>query len=280
MKRIFSVFFTASLIMTLLILPISASESGSEIAVTEAITEAVAETAATEAVIGSEEASAVIDIIENSGSKAEAIIALAEELGITVEEAEQLINAVLMVGDKYLGESEIWVKFSKFVTEDIKFWTLVVVLGVASISMVIMIIMMAAKVNPNTRKTRKNSEQTVKFNEEIAYEISQTLEKMQNMFIETIQKNTEFKEVINSKEEKITALETEYSQKSKDMLISGVYVLRMLKLICDRTAMPLADKSIIDVFYAKGVEALKKNLSESDAELADKVLETLERIGK
>jgi hypothetical protein len=280
MKRVFSVFFAALLLMTLLILPISASESGSEAAETEVITEAVIETAATEAVIGSEEASAVIDIIENSGSKAEAIIALAEELGITVEEAERMINAVLMVGDKYLGESEIWVKFSNSVTEDIQFWAVIIVACVAALSMIGMIFMMVAKVNPNTRKSKANSEQAVQFSAEISQAYSQTLAKMEKMYAEALEKEALYEASLQAKEDKIISLEETYEKEHKALVTATSCALRVLKLVCDRTAMPMIDKATVDNFYSIGVDALIDGLEKGDAEKLDGVLKLLDKVGK
>ena len=260
-------------------MPISASESGSEAAETEVITEAVIETAATEAVIGSEEASAVIDAIENSDSKAEAIIALAEELGITVEEAERMINAVLMVGDKYLGESEIWVKFSNSVTEDIQFWAVIIVAGVAALSMIGMIFMMVAKVNPNTRKSKTNSEQAVQFSAEISKAYSQTLEKMEKMYAEALEKEALYEAALQAKEDKIISLEEANKREHRAVVTALTYALRVQKLICDRTAMPMIDKATVDNFYSRGVDALKEELEDGDAEKLDGVIGTLEQDG-
>jgi hypothetical protein len=51
----------------------------------------------------------VHQIIESSSSFAEAVIAIADRFGVSVEDAEKLVNDMKALGDKYLGESEIWV---------------------------------------------------------------------------------------------------------------------------------------------------------------------------
>ena len=50
----------------------------------------------------------VHDIIENSSSFAEAVIAIADRFGISIEDAEKLVGDMKALGDKYLGESEMW----------------------------------------------------------------------------------------------------------------------------------------------------------------------------
>lgn len=50
----------------------------------------------------------VHDIVENSSSFSEAVIAIADRFGISVEDAEELVNDMKALGDKYLGENELW----------------------------------------------------------------------------------------------------------------------------------------------------------------------------
>lgn len=73
-----------------------------EIATTEAIT---SEVVAEELPIDIGE---VHEIVENSSSFAEAVIGIAERFGISIEDAEELVNDMKALGDKYLGENELW----------------------------------------------------------------------------------------------------------------------------------------------------------------------------
>lgn len=67
---------------------------------TEAITEAVVEEAIDIGVVN--------EIIKDSDTLADAIISVASKFGITIEDAEELVEDVVHLGDKYLGETEIW----------------------------------------------------------------------------------------------------------------------------------------------------------------------------
>ena len=50
----------------------------------------------------------VHEIVENSSSFSEAVIEIAERFGISIEDAEGLVADMKALGDKYLGESELW----------------------------------------------------------------------------------------------------------------------------------------------------------------------------
>jgi peptidoglycan hydrolase CwlO-like protein len=50
----------------------------------------------------------VNEIIKDSDTLADAIISVASKFGITIEDAEELVEDVVHLGDKYLGETEIW----------------------------------------------------------------------------------------------------------------------------------------------------------------------------
>lgn len=93
------------------------AEEGESLAVEMLESEAVSEYAAEEDIVESEALSEEIDIdigevheiVENSSSFSEAVIEIAERFGISVEDAEELVNDMKALGDKYLGESELWV---------------------------------------------------------------------------------------------------------------------------------------------------------------------------
>lgn len=109
MKRYIAV-IAAILIMALFILPVAAEESTVvEEITTEVVTETTTETTVeieTEVVIDIGE---VREIVENSSSFSEAVIAIAEIFGISVEDGENLVNDMKALGDKYLGETALWV---------------------------------------------------------------------------------------------------------------------------------------------------------------------------
>ena len=124
MKKYIAV-IAAILIMALFILPVAAEESGeSEVVVTEDGTEAVVETSSEQTTtdVAEELESAqqidigvVNEIIKDSDTLSDAIISVASKFGITIEDAEELVEDVVHLGDKYLGETDTWV----FIKNDI-----------------------------------------------------------------------------------------------------------------------------------------------------------------
>ncbi len=47
-------------------------------------------------------------LIQESMSLSEMVLAIAESLGVSVGEAEQIVSNIRTIGDKYLGESDLW----------------------------------------------------------------------------------------------------------------------------------------------------------------------------
>jgi gas vesicle protein len=234
--------------------------------------------------IGREEAEEIVKVLENTSSKAEAILMVAEKLGITAEEAERLIDVVLEVGDAHFGEDQWWIAFKNNVEEDIQYWTTTVVLFAAGLSVAGGAVVLLSRTNPNIRKIRYGVSETVKIAKENAEANSQSLGNITSLVTENNEKNEMQRQRIDEKEkqtaqllEKITELEESNERERRDMLITEGYNLRMLKLIIDRTPLPLADKATIDLFYAKGMEPIRAGLSAEDLEKMDQTIATLDK---
>jgi gas vesicle protein len=234
--------------------------------------------------IGREEAEEIVEVLENTSSKAEAILMVAERLGITAEEAERLIDVVLEVGDAHFGEDQWWIAFKNNAEEDIQYWTTTVVLFAAGLSVAGGAVVLLSRTNPNIRKIRYGVSETVKIAKENAEANSQSLGNITSLVTENNEKNEMQRQRIDEKEkqtaqllEKITELEESNERERRDMLITEGYNLRMLKLIIDRTPLPLADKATIDLFYAKGMEPIRAGLSAEDLEKMDQTIATLDK---
>ncbi len=228
----------------------------------------------------------IVSAIEGSESRAEAILSLAEKLGITTEEAEALINAVIDVGDEYLGETAWWVGFKNDVQQDIQFWTTAIVLICAVLAIVGGVFVLLAKTNPTMKKAMWGMSESLAINEKIKNENSQTLGDLKEIFAQAAEKEALFEDVIKQKEEyieqltaKIERLEAASAEERLNMVKAEIYNLRMLKLVCDRTAMPITDKATIDLFYAKGIDALKSELSPEDVEKIENTMAVLDSVG-
>ena len=118
MKRYIAV-IAALLIIALFALPVAAEESGeSEVVVTEEGTEAVVETSSEQTTTDAAEElesapqidiGEVSDIINESETITDAIVKVASRFGITIEDAQELVEDIVALGDKYLGETDTWV---------------------------------------------------------------------------------------------------------------------------------------------------------------------------
>ena len=295
MKKIFAIIIATLVVVaiTVTVIPAHAGDSGSAVVdTTEAITEVtvtegtapIAETVTLD--INSAAANEIVEIIEQSDSRAEAILSIAEKLGITAEQAENILNTVIDVGDEYLGETEWWVGFKRDVQDDIQFWTTAIVLVCAVVAMIGGVFVLLAKVNPNVKKAMWGMQEALQITKSAKDENSQTLGELKEIFRKAAEKEEIFEKLIEQKEEviktlteKIKDLEEKSEAERINMVSAEIYNLRILKLICDRTAMPLTDKATIDLFYAKGLDALKAELSAEDVEKIEKTLSTLDTVG-
>lgn len=231
------------------------------------------------------EAEEIISVIEHSDTKAEAILSLAGKLGITTEEAEALINAVIDVGDEYMGDNAWWVGFKNDVQQDIQFWTVAIVLITAVLAIIGGVFVLLAKTNPTMKKAMWGMAECLNINTQMKNENSQTLGELKLIFEKSAEKLLEFEKLIEVKEDYIASLEIKIkdleetaSVEHTNMVKAEIYNLRMLKLVLDRTAMPLADKATIDLFYTKGIEALKDELTEEDIEKIENTIATLSSV--
>ena len=261
-----------------------------EIAQTEAT---AVESEATEALpesdtplINSEAIDEIVSIFEQSDSKPEAIIALAEKLGITTEEAEALINAVIVVGDETFGETDWWVVFKQSVQEDMQFWAVVIVVVIAAITILCGIFVLLAKTNPTMKKTLWKMTQIGKDAETMSANISETLVNLEKQYAAALEKEELFEQLLEKKEETIAELTAKIKDIEEagetdrlNMINAEMYILRMIKLICDRTAMPITDKATIDLFYTKGIDALSSGLTDEDVDKIEKTISTLDSVG-
>ena len=295
MKKIFAIIIAALVVaaITVTVIPAHAGDSGSAVVdTTEAITEVtvtegtapIAETVTLD--INSAAANEIVEIIEQSDSRAEAILSIAEKLGITAEQAENILNTVIDVGDEYLGETEWWVGFKRDVQDDIQFWTTAIVLVCAVVAMIGGVFVLLAKVNPNVKKAMWGMQEALQITKSAKDENSQTLGELKEIFCKAAEKEEIFEKLIEQKEEviktlteKIKDLEEKSEAERINMVSAEIYNLRILKLICDRTAMPLTDKATIDLFYAKGLDSLKAELSADDVAKIEQTLATLDTVG-
>jgi hypothetical protein len=284
MKKIFYTIVAIIMIAALGVLPTFATDTETVTPETEAV-----ETVTEALEIDSEAASEIVDIIEASGTKAEAIVALAEKMGISIEDAEKLVDSMIEVGDKYLGDTKWWVGFKSTVESDMQFWIVVALIALVVLALLSYSLTMHIKFSSPMKRLdySMNSEHglanTVKAS---CDENSQALGKMMELYKAALENKAIYEKELLDKDgeilrcnEQIVQLKEARIKESKDMLIAAACNLRMLKLVIDRTAMPITDKATIDLFYANGMKAIEAELSEEDFAKLEKRLAMLDSVG-
>ena len=307
MKKIFCYILSIIVLLSALTLPIWATEAAtediaeisSEIAtesatdsvadadtdrVTELVADIITESATAGITIDEEAASDIVGIIEGSSSKTQAIIDIAEKLGVTYEQAEGILNQMLAIGDKYIGENELWIGFKRDVSENLQFWVIVVACALSVLTIIVMIFIQVAKTNPMMRKSMFGMDKAIGICQTSQNENSQALGEMKALYTEAIKKETVYQKLIAEKEGDILELEKkikcmdECAQREKtNMVLAESYNLQILKLICSRTALPLSDRAAIDLWYTRAMESLKNELSPEDIAKIDTIAAVIEK---
>ena len=225
----------------------------------------------------------VIDALEGSKNKTEAILAVAQKLGVTTDEAERIVNAVIEAGDEYFGDATWWGTLKADIRENMTFWVTVIVSIAAILAIAGGVFVLIGKINPTMRRALFGVEDVLKNTTEQAKANSQTLENIQQLAREVAEKDEIYNKLLAEKEEyvvalcdKIAEIKASAEKERRSMLFAAAYNLQILRLISSRTAMPLTDKSAIDLWYTRGIDSLKGELSPEDIAIIENMAKVLE----
>lgn len=260
---------------------------------TEAVAESVTETAdVSEEVsetlaIDGEVASDIINMIENSENKSDLILALVEKYGCTIEEAEEILNSFIALGDKYLAGNEAWIGFKKDIRENTQFWASIIACVIAILAIIGGIFVLLGKTNPTVRKAMFGMTEALDIGRKQYEANSDALCEIKSIAAASAEKEALHEKIIEQKNEEIRKLAEELKslkesnkKERRNMLMAEAYNMRILKLICDRAAMPVSDKATIDMWYAKGIDSIKDELNASDIQKIDSMSAMLDSIGE
>lgn len=169
MKKIFIFLMVLALCMAV-ILPVGAAEtfegtfentenlSGSEI-----VTESVEDTAESHPVSDSEfisetesQTENIAAIIGDADSRLDAIVKIAEAMGITLDEAEALLDKMVALGDEHLADSDLWNDIRADILENPDRWIIVALVVLMLIALVTFIIRGLIKNTTAQAATRAN----------------------------------------------------------------------------------------------------------------------------
>ena len=250
MKKIFYYIITVVMIVCLLVVPVFATEAVSD----EEITEVVKDISSEETTPHPSTESTPSPEGEGSG------------------------------GDATEGETEtkpgFWETVKRELSRDTQFWALLI-MGLIMILVVICVIfVLLAVTNPTQRKSMRGMAKAADIVQNIKNENSQTLENLkkdvENIYIENEEKLIKIAEL----EETIRSMLESDQREKRNMLMAFAYDMRIHKLVCDRLAMPVTDKSTIDMWYARGIELIKDELNEEDIARIESVTAILDSVGE
>lgn len=254
MKKIFCILMIAALCMAF-ILPTAAieAEEGSVALEESFVAATVAETAVEDAEAASEqvtesgtpgtssptgtegeiESEDIAEIIGNADSRIEAIVGLAGAMGITLEEAEAILDKMVALGDEHLGESDIWLDIKASILEHPETWTVVVLVVLMLVALAIFLIRGQIK-NTSAQATTKANIIDIKKNE------------------------AEITGKVNAANAKLAAIEHEHEDIKLEMDAIHAMAEAMLKIVADSKAE--ADKIYeMAVLMLSNVDSLKAN---------------------
>lgn len=117
-------------------------------------------------------------IIGGADNRLEAIVGLAGAMGITLEEAEAILDKMVALGDEHLGETDIWVAIKASILNNPETWTIVVLIVLMLIALAIFLIRGQIK-NTSAQATTKANIIDIKKNEaEIAGKVNEANTKL------------------------------------------------------------------------------------------------------
>ena len=208
----------------------------------------------------------------------------AEQTGSLQEEALTETETKTETGE-VLTETEIgktvtdnetedaWTLIKREFGADPQFWTVVILCAVMTVVTVFVCFVLVAKVNPTSRKSMNGMARAIDIVKSIKEENSQTLAKI-------VEEDLFLREKILELEDNLSRVESLNVKERHDLFLALFNDLRIHKLVCDRLAMPVNDKSIIDLWYSQGIEAIKGDISEQDLAFINRISEKLNGVGK
>lgn len=199
----------------------------------------------------------IIGIIESSESRSDAILALIGLLGCSSDEAEQIIESFIALGDRYAADSALWVGFRRDLRENTEFWAMLLTCISAALAIVGGIFVLLCRTNPAMKRAAFGMSEALSISRTQLGESKEVLARIESL----AQGSTCELGVIG---ERLAALEARSAERDASLLVQ-LSALRALKLICDRSAMPVCDKAVIDLWYRSVLSAARASLGDGGA---------------
>jgi hypothetical protein len=184
-------------------------------------------------------------IIGGAESRLDAIVKLASTMGITLEEAEALLDKMVAIGDEHFGEHDFWLNIRESIERNPDTWTIAILTVLMLLALVIFLIRGLIKNTTAQAKNKINIEDIKKTEAVNAQRLTEQSAKLSGIENEHADIKAEIAE-INAK--------CEMTQKATDMALSKVEDIL-------EKAIDMLDK--VETIERNSANALKVNVEQA-----------------
>lgn len=224
------------------------------------------------------------EVISNSPTKTEAIINIADMFGISVSDAEALVNTLVAFGDEHFEESDNWLIIRNNIIEHPDLWTLIAIVALGFIALVaflIRCIIRNALTQTNTKlklkdideheqETDRKLELVDTDNKEIINLLGGIKELLEGESAELKRENDDLKEILQLIKEAIAnesaavdSLKANSETSLKVTEESALQILQLLNIAMDRK-VPITTKEARKLWYDDAVAKVKAKAGTSE----------------
>ncbi len=293
MKRYIFAAVAVMMVLSLLIVGAEASESdvgavessdiesGSESVfeaseeVDETVDETVTETSPTVDEIDSQ---AVADLINGVDSKYEAALKLAGIFGISVADAEALVDNIVVFGDEYFEEDDAWIVIREDILTHPDKWTIIAVVALGFVALLVFLIrslikntltqtntkLKLADIDEHEQATDRKLELVDTDNKEIIHLLGGIKELLEGESAELKRENEELKDLLEAvrglleiEGAAVDSLKANSETSLKVTEESALQILQLLNIAMDRK-VPIATKEARKLWYDSAVHKVKE----------------------
>lgn len=172
-----------------------------------------------------------------------------------------------------------WNNVQENMTNDPQFWVLLIFAVILILALVFVIMVLMTSVNPTARKSMRGMSKGVEIVHDIQGAVSQSLGDLNDEAKRLYAENEERLVKIAELKEQIAELIQNASAEKRNLFLALAYDMRIHKIVCDRLAMPITDKAVIDMWYATGIDYIKNGLNEEDVAKLESFLAMLDKVG-
>ena len=211
------------------------------------------------------DAEALDELIWGAESKTQAVIKLAEAMGITVEDAEALIDKFITFGDEHFEDSDLWVSLKQDVSEHPDKWVIIAIVALAFVALIVFLIRSVIK---NTL-TQTNTKLRMLSIEEHAAGVKKQVEAYKVELDEIKLEADEMRETLDTileiliaESEAVGSLKSNSDTSLRLTEESAFQILQLLNIAMDRK-VPVVTGETRKIWYENAVNKLREKTGQN-----------------